>query len=225
MRVTDFDQERPELLAEFLGSRRAPSAMPPLALDGYLTGILLAPQLIRPSTWLELVWGEEPPQFETIEQANSVTGAIMARYNSINRRLNIELGGDPQNFELPFEDDDLDAAAEWAEGFTHALMAEPAAWQMLERKEGAAILLTPIIILTTSEDDVDELFGDDTEQLAEILDRAAQHLRMMILGLSALKLAARTGQLDEVNLFEPVPGKRAHTRKAARRSRRPAARG
>ena len=34
-------------------------------LDGFLTGIVVGPELILPSEWLRVIWGGEEPVFQT----------------------------------------------------------------------------------------------------------------------------------------------------------------
>src|SRR5215218_4482670 len=53
-------------------------------LDGFLAGILVCPDLIMPSEWLPLVWGEEEdaPVFEDAKQAEQLVGLVMEHYNA-----------------------------------------------------------------------------------------------------------------------------------------------
>ena len=37
--------------------------MPPMELDGYLTGIVVSPDLLLPSRWLGGIWGDDDPAF------------------------------------------------------------------------------------------------------------------------------------------------------------------
>jgi uncharacterized protein len=50
-------------------------------LDGFLTGVVVGPELIPPSEWLPLIWGGDEPEFETEDEI--VLGTIMDRYNEI----------------------------------------------------------------------------------------------------------------------------------------------
>ena len=52
-------------------------------LDGFLTAVAIGPELIVPSEWLPVIWGEGEPEFESAEEAQGVIGAIMGRYNEI----------------------------------------------------------------------------------------------------------------------------------------------
>jgi hypothetical protein len=73
-----------EDLDDFLMSDRAPEDCMQLSdLDGFLTAVAIGPELIMPSEWLPVIWGEGEPEFESAEEAQSVIGAIMARYSEI----------------------------------------------------------------------------------------------------------------------------------------------
>jgi Uncharacterised protein family (UPF0149) len=77
-----------EALDKFLMSDRAPQDSMMLSeLDGFLTGIAIGPELVRPSEWLPLIWGGEAPEFANLDEANAILGSIMARYNEILREI------------------------------------------------------------------------------------------------------------------------------------------
>jgi uncharacterized protein len=109
-----------DALDRFLASDVAPEHCMRISdLDGFLTGVAIGPELIMPSEWLPLVWGGEEPVFEDEEQARSVIGAVMGRYNEILR----ELDTDPEAYapilwEGPGGED---IAGDWAEGFADAI--------------------------------------------------------------------------------------------------------
>src|SRR5688500_19645278 len=84
-----------EVLDQFLMSEASPENCMQLSdLDGFLTGIAIGPELVKPSEWLPAIWGDDEPVFENEEQVQTVIGAIMGRYNEILRVLNI----DPETF-------------------------------------------------------------------------------------------------------------------------------
>jgi uncharacterized protein len=77
-----------DALDTFLLSDRAPEESMGLSdLDGFLTGMVVGPELILPSKWLPVVWGGGEPTFESVEEAGSILGTIMGRYNEIVRTL------------------------------------------------------------------------------------------------------------------------------------------
>ena len=75
-------------LDAFLRSDNAPPECMMLSdLDGFLTGIAVGPELILPSEWLPVVWGEEAATFANETQARIVLAAIMGHYNQILRQI------------------------------------------------------------------------------------------------------------------------------------------
>jgi len=75
----DLDRLDEFLMSDLVGD----DAMTLSTLDGYLTGIAIGPELVMPSEWLPQVWGETYPSFEDGQEAQEITGLIMARYNQI----------------------------------------------------------------------------------------------------------------------------------------------
>jgi uncharacterized protein len=68
-------------------------------LDSFLTGIAIGPELAKSSDWLPMGWGGEEPVFDNAEQARTVIGLIMTRYNEILRVLDT----DPRAY-VPIDD-------------------------------------------------------------------------------------------------------------------------
>jgi hypothetical protein len=68
----------------FLTSPAAPKgAMSPMELDGYLTGIVVSPDLLLPSRWPHRIWGENEPTFDSLDQMQTVIAAVMDHHNAI----------------------------------------------------------------------------------------------------------------------------------------------
>ena len=57
--------------------------MSPMELDGYLTGIIVSPDLLLPSRWLDRIWGENEPTFDDRDQMQTIIAAVMDHYNAI----------------------------------------------------------------------------------------------------------------------------------------------
>ncbi len=73
-----------DALDDYLMSDLAPEDSMGLShLDGFLTGIVIGPELIPPSEWLPALWGGVDPEFQTEVEMRTVLGTIMGRYNEI----------------------------------------------------------------------------------------------------------------------------------------------
>ena len=119
-----------DALDEYLLSDHAPDNSMGLSdLDGFLTGIVVGPELILPSEWLPVIWGGEEPEFETEAEMRTVLGTIMGRYNEIITCLDSEA----ENFEPIFLEgpEDEVIASDWAAGFLDAVALRPLAWGVL----------------------------------------------------------------------------------------------
>ena len=68
------------VLGDYLMSDHAPDDSMGLSeLDGFLTGIVVGPELILPSEWRLVIWGGEEPVFQTKVEMRTVLGTIMGR--------------------------------------------------------------------------------------------------------------------------------------------------
>ena len=136
-----------DALDAFLLSDRAPEGSMGLSdLDGFLAGIAVGPELVMPSEWLPVVWGGAEPAFERVEEARSILGTIMGRYNEVVRAL----GAAPDEFDPLFwegPDDGRIVVIDWASGFLDAGALRPDAWGPLIRHSEAGVLMLPLLVL------------------------------------------------------------------------------
>ncbi len=170
-----------EALDRFLMSDASPENCMQLSdLDGFLTGIAIGPEPVVPSEWLPAIWGSEEPVFESAEQAQTVIGTIMGRYNEILR----ELDTDPEAYEpLFWEGPDGEViAADWAEGFVEAIRLRPEAWRPLLEDREALILLMPILALCGDAEGGSPLELDPEED-AELLAQAPELIPACVVGI------------------------------------------
>ncbi len=59
-------------------------------LDGFIAGLHVCPELIKPRQWLPVVWGsegEDQPAFDSLDHLNRVLGLVMEHYNDVARTL------------------------------------------------------------------------------------------------------------------------------------------
>lgn len=85
--MAPLSEEEMDELDEFLMSDATSDETMMLdCLDGFLTAIVSGPVMLKPSEWLPSVWGpteDDAPEFDTLEQAERITGLIMRHLNGI----------------------------------------------------------------------------------------------------------------------------------------------
>lgn len=135
-----------DALDEYLLADHSPEDCMGLSdLDGFLTGIVVGPELILPSEWMPVIWGDEEPKLETEEEMRTVLGTIMGRYNEIVACFdNSPDEFDPIFWEGP-EGDII--ASDWAGGFLDAVSLRLQAWNPLTEDDNGWKLLVPLMRL------------------------------------------------------------------------------
>ena len=131
-------------LDRYLDSGQAPDDSMGLSdLDGFLTGIIAGPELILPSEWLPVIWGNGEPKFRSAKQAKTIIGLIMGRYNEIAEVF----VSDSREFEpifLRWPTGEV-VVSDWACGFLDAVKMRRAAWEPLFSHPRGKVLLEPLL--------------------------------------------------------------------------------
>jgi uncharacterized protein len=157
-----------DALDDYLMSDHAPDDSMGLSdLDGFLTGIVVGPELILPSEWPLVIWGGEEPEFQTETEMKTVLCTIMARYNEIAAYFE----NDPDEFDPIFLEgpEGEVIASDWAGGFLDAVTLRPQAWRPLMEDDRAGILMAPLFLLNGDMEIADGAV-DENESLAEAAD-------------------------------------------------------
>lgn len=150
--TSPLSQEEVEELDDFLISgATSDETMMISALDGYLTAIASAPIMINPSEWMPGIWGpaeEDMPEFETIEQAEHITGLIIRHSNEI---INV-LRECPENFGAILDENFYESrlyvdGEMWAYGYTQGIELCRSHWQFLFDDLDGQKALRPILLL------------------------------------------------------------------------------
>lgn len=152
-----------EALDRYLLSDLSPDECMMLSdLDGFLTGIVIGPELIPPSEWLPVIWGGDEPEFESVEQMQTIIGTIMGRYNEIVATMNADAGTfDPIFWEGT---DGTLIVTDWAAGFLDAVALRRKAWEPLFNHRRAKTLIEPLLILGDSEAFADKRVASEKEK-------------------------------------------------------------
>jgi uncharacterized protein len=177
-------------LATHLLERAAPAGgIPELeCLDGFICGIVTAPELVQPSEWMPLVWGGEHA-FASEEEAQRLTATLLGYYNFVVARLGqapddedpeappavfvrgVTLVDDPEDTEADGDGEEIEAPPVglfWAMGFDLAHQLHFEAWEATAEEWPlvADILdfkdaLLPPGMYDDEEDEADDDQGDD----------------------------------------------------------------
>lgn len=178
-----------EELEGFLSSDRTPDDCMQISdLDGFLTALAIGPELILPSEWLPVIWGDGEPEFESLEEAERIIHAIMGRYNEILELLRQE----PDAFEPVFWEtvDGEVVAGDWAMGFMDGVKLRASAWEPLIHSDEDGGLLAPIVALLHDQDGK-PLLEAEGEELAELQQVAADLVAPSVVAIDRFWQAAR----------------------------------
>jgi uncharacterized protein len=169
------------------------TAMSPLELDGYLTGVIVTPQAapIRPNVWIGQLWGDDNPIFEDDAQINAVLGATIVHYNTLLRdidcsltRLEVDRVVDYRPLFLSGDQKPThDAVRAWVRGFWRAMTLAPATWSKLFEDARTQIIMGPFVGFF----DLDRLAPNEISDINDDrLDANAALIPRMILVLRKL---------------------------------------
>ncbi len=134
--IPDADLEELDALLEL---RAVPfKGMSLEMLDGFLSALVVAPELVPPGEWMPRVWGGRPPRWESPQEVEHVHRLLMGLWNDIARRVAIEpermRDRDTPLIALPETDIAAHGAAddygiEWACGFLDGVELRVDAWE------------------------------------------------------------------------------------------------
>ena len=166
----------------FLASPAAPTtAMRPLELEGYLTGLVVAPDLIPPSLWIPFLWGDDEPVFDNTEQMQAALDSVMGHYNAIIRQIDNRIDGNgPAWLPMYFDENgiaNVEQCTQWAGGFCKTMAFAPDVWLDLADHERSSMLVEPFTVFFNIDDidkrlppeEVDEMRRASAEYIPSVL--------------------------------------------------------
>ena len=111
----------PALKAFLRGPRCPADAMSYHAMQGFLFAVTAAPDMVMPSEFFPLIWGEKEPEFKDAAEARAVIGGLMALYNEVNAGISDSGASLPRDCPLlddPVANFEPEApVSQWARGF------------------------------------------------------------------------------------------------------------
>lgn len=179
-------------------------------LDGYVTGVLACPEMIPPSEWLPLVWGETgDAQFTDQKAAEETIGAVMTHYNAVAQAMSLSLWIEPI-YEIDTNSDEI-LWESWVDGYTRALGLRPDAWEKLldradEETRSTMIFLMALQDIYTgkskfSEEEIDEIDLEAPDLIPNCVATILHQSRPELAGTVAANLPGKPHKA------EPRPGR------------------
>lgn len=146
--LTDDEVDK---LEEMLSQVPTEGAMDLECLDGYLTALLVSPELPPTEDWLPVVWGgdnEGTPPFSSGKQHKRCTLLIMRWLAQLDHQLRKDVEALEPLFGMAEDDETVLVDAElWSIGFLHGLSLTSAQWESHLEDAEVALALRPIALL------------------------------------------------------------------------------
>ena len=144
-------------------------------LDGFFTAIVSGPEMIQPSRWLPVVWGDFEPEWETEKTFERIVSLLMRHMNSIASHLMNESDSfEPLFLERKVEGHTYLIVNEWCYGYMKGVELALAHWNLDEMN--MAILLMPIKMFGTEEGQV-KLDGLDKQGVDNVRNTITPNVR------------------------------------------------
>jgi uncharacterized protein len=197
----------------FLTSSAAPKGvMSPMELDGYLTGVVVSPDLLLPSRWLDRIWGESEPTFDGLDQMQTVIAAVLDHYNAIIAALDASFkqieAKKPADYRPLFlaasDKPKHDIVRTWARGFGKAMALAPEGWSSLAEDKRLQPLLAPFIGFL----DVTDPDFEPADNIDELLDDAAAAIpraTIILRKIAQFSTAPTAGRRSKIGRNDPCP--------------------
>jgi uncharacterized protein len=166
--------------------------------DGFCTGLLVCPDMIPPSEWLNQVWGPDgPPEFDSMDHMQAVLDLIMGHYNRVAGMLT------PPAYFGPVIDE-VTSSGEvmwefWVEGFMTAVALRPEAWKKVTRDGDDHTLAAMMGMMSLSR------FARERSQYSQAEQRERDDDAVDLIMDSVLELNRFAKGLPPEALFEGMP--------------------
>ena len=138
--MTEAEFDHLSAILEQLGDKRSMNLE---QLDGFLAALICGPELVPPSKYLPMIWGDQTV-FEDASSAQEFLSLIMRHWNTIADILH----SDDVYLPLLLEDENGNTPAnDWADGFLRGMEFGKEEWALLLNDEDHGGSLIPIFAL------------------------------------------------------------------------------
>ncbi len=172
-----LSNEELEILESFLSSESTPQdcLFSIEMVDGYMTALVVGPEVIPVDTWISTIWDQESneqPSFSSEAEARSIRDLLVRHMDSIVRQFD----EDPDEFFPLFEqygyadeEEKRLAVENWALGFTVGMELAHESWRPFLENEESGQLVMPMFLLAKITDDFDDLTEEDLDNMALLM--------------------------------------------------------
>jgi uncharacterized protein len=144
-------------------------------LDGYMTALVVGPEVIAQDVWIPFIWDQEndnKPSFSSEAEARAIEELLVRHMNTIARQFE----EDPDEFFPMFEqfgyadeEEKRVAVENWALGFTVGMELAHASWRPFLEAEETAQFVLPMFLLAKITDDLEELTEEEMDSMALLM--------------------------------------------------------
>lgn len=143
------DAELEELDQFLLSDAMDEEAMDISMLDGFLTALAIGPNMLPPSRWMPVIWGETMT-WGSQEQAQRITALIFRHANALLFYWRDEPETfEPLLYEREHEGKKIPIIDEWCTGFVKGMALDEPGWRPLMETEEGDDMLFPIVLYGT----------------------------------------------------------------------------
>lgn len=97
-------------------------------LKGYLFGLAMTPGLILPSEWVPVIFADETPKFDTLDQVEEMHRCLIQVYSKLSARFQNNQLQFPFNLE-ELDSDKIEDLYAWVSGFEEAINLKEEVWE------------------------------------------------------------------------------------------------
>ncbi len=140
-------------------------------VDGYMTALVVGPEVIPTERWLSSIWDQENnerPVFSSVAEEKMIRNFLVRHFNTIAQQFE----EDPDEFFPLFEqygyadeEEKRLAVENWALGFTVGMELAHASWKPFLEDEESAQFVMPMFLLAKITDDFDDLTEEDFDNM------------------------------------------------------------
>ncbi len=163
-------------------------------LLGFLYGLAVTPDMILPSEWLPVVFGEGMIEVDTEKEGQALLSALLGKVNELTGRFQNGMLRFPFDLEYLENPDELLTIQDWTFGFHEALLLRPEIWftdsdpdSLSEEQEDLEASLA-VILGIVEPDEIEEIF-----EVPHFFDED-EEMRMLASLYAMLPLAIETIQ-------------------------------